>query len=60
MTYDRETDEEATVWGMATVREREISEGGRESGRTDIYRQVPSFGGTVGGPPAHIRSLLAG
>ena len=51
---DGETGEEATGWDLAAGRGRERSEGGGDSGHTDIHQQAPSESGTVGGRPAHI------
>ena len=56
---DREMGKEATIWELTTGRVQESVEGGRYAVYADIYRQLPSDGGTVGGPLDHIRSLRA-
>ena len=57
---DGETGEEETGWDLATGRGQERYEGSEYSEHTDIHWQAPSDGGTVVGPPSHIRSLRAG
>ena len=51
---DGETGEEATGWYLAAGREQDRSEGGGDSGCTDIHRQEPSNIDTIVGPLAHI------
>ena len=45
------------VWDQVDGKGRERSEGGVDSGHTDIHQQAPVISGTVGGPPAHTQSL---
>ena len=48
------------VWDLVDGKGRERSEGGVESGHTDIHQQAPIISGTVGGPSAHTQSLSVG
>ena len=57
---DGETGKEATGWDLETGRVQERSLVSKESVHMGINRQAPSDGGTVGGPPDHIRILCAG
>ena len=48
------------VWDQVDGKGRERSEGGVDSGHTDIHQQAPTISGTVGGPSAHTQSLSVG
>ena len=48
------------VWDLVDGKGRECSEGGLDSGHTEIHQQAPIISGTVGGPPAHTQSLSVG